>query len=87
MVSHFHNCIHYNGRAFFAELLERVRSLGRDLKTTRFVVKNVTVFRAVVFMSTIRLHYILSLTKLRSRKLNLPKVDQDEVHNLPKNRL
>lgn len=51
MVSHFYDCIHYNGRAFFAELLERVRSLGKDLKTTRFVVKNVTVFRAVVLMS------------------------------------
>ena len=35
MVSHFHDCIHYNERAFFAELLERVRSLGRDIKTTK----------------------------------------------------
>ena len=69
MVSPFHDCIHYNGRAFFAELLERVRSLGRDLKTTRFVVKNVTVFRVVVLMSNNPLALYSVLDKVAIAKI------------------
>ena len=69
MVSHFHDCIHYNERAFFAELLERVRSLGRDIKTTRFVVKNVTVFRAVVLMSNNPLALYSVLDKVAIAKI------------------
>ena len=66
MVSHFHDCIHYNERAFFAELLERVRSLGRDIKTTK---KNVTVFRAVVLMSNNPLALYSVLDKVAIAKI------------------
>ena len=69
MVSHFHDCIDNNERAFFAELLERVRSLGRDIKTTRFVVKNVTVFRAVVLMSNNPLALYSVLDKVAIAKI------------------
>ena len=54
---------------FFAELPERVRSLGRDLKTTRFVVKNVTVFRAVVLMSNNPLALYSVLDKVAIAKI------------------